>query len=282
MISQAITPELRQWIIQQATTGKSANEVLKSMLASGWSEDIAITAMEGTLRDFLQSQQAQAGASAAKTMPQPLVTPANTIRAGDRDVQVLMLMQHPRVLVLSGLLADAECDALMEMAHKRLKRAETVQKDSGANMQHEARTSDGMFFSRGENALCQAIEARMAALMNWPVENGEGLQVLRYGPGAEYKPHYDYFDTTQAGTPKILERGGQRLASLVCYLNTPAQGGATIFPDVGLDVSPVRGNAVYFSYDQPDPSTRTLHGGAPVLEGEKWVATKWVRERAYL
>ena len=38
------------------------------------------------------------------------------------------------------------------------------------------------------------------------------------------------------------------------------------------------GSAVFFSYDRPDASTGTLHGGAPVLEGEKWVATKWLRE----
>ena len=62
------------------------------------------------------------------------------------------------------------------------------------------------------------------------------------------------------------------------YLDAPARGGATIFPDVGLEVMPVRGNAVFFSYDRPHPDTRTLHGGAPVLEGEKWVATKWLRE----
>ena len=64
----------------------------------------------------------------------------------------------------------------------------------------------------------------------------------------------------------------------MCYLNTPEAGGATVFPDVGLQVAPVRGNAVFFSYDRPDPATRTLHGGAPVSAGEKWVATKWLRE----
>jgi prolyl 4-hydroxylase len=278
------------------------------MLASGWNEDVAITAMEDTLREHLKQHQSVAASpliqspahhpkmdftpqglttngeptGASPTMPEPLPMFANTVNAGDQAVRVLTLMRHPRVIVFGGLLSDPECDALMEMAQARLKRSETVQKETGGNMQHEARTSEGMFFTRGENALCQTIEARMAALMRWPLENGEGLQVLRYGPGAEYKPHYDYFDTTQPGTPKILERGGQRLASLVCYLNTPAKGGATIFPDVGLDVSPVKGNAVFFSYDRPDPSTRTLHGGAPVLEGEKWVATKWVRERAYV
>jgi len=122
------------------------------------------------------------------------------------------------------------------------------------------------------------IEARIAALLQWPVENGEGLQILRYRPGAEYKPHYDYFDPAQPGTASVLRRGGQRLASLVMYLNTPLRGGATTFPDVGLEVMPARGNAVFFSYERPHPDTRTLHSGAPVLEGEKWVATKWLRE----
>jgi prolyl 4-hydroxylase len=51
-----------------------------------------------------------------------------------------------------------------------------------------------------------------------------------------------------------------------------------VFPDVGLEVAPVRGNAVFFSYDRPHPATRTLHGGAEVSAGEKWVATKWMRE----
>jgi len=68
----------------------------------------------------------------------------------------------------------------------------------------------------------------------------------------------------------------------VCYLNTPTSGGQTIFPDVQLDVAPIRGNAVFFSYDRPHPITRTLHGGAPVLEGEKWVATKWLREGRFI
>jgi prolyl 4-hydroxylase len=68
------------------------------------------------------------------------------------------------------------------------------------------------------------------------------------------------------------------VASLVMYLNTPTRGGATTFPDVNFEVGPVKGNAVFFSYDRPHPMTRTLHGGAPVLEGEKWVATKWLRE----
>ena len=58
----------------------------------------------------------------------------------------------------------------------------------------------------------------------------------------------------------------------------PEAGGGTTFPDVHVEVAPIKGNAVFFSYDRPHPMTRTLHGGAPVIEGEKWVATKWMRQ----
>jgi prolyl 4-hydroxylase len=72
------------------------------------------------------------------------------------------------------------------------------------------------------------------------------------------------------------------VGTLVIYLNTPDQGGGTTFPDVGLEVGPIKGNAVFFSYDRPQAATRSLHGGAPVLAGEKWVATKWLRAGGFV
>ena len=280
---QPITPELRAWIVEQATAGHRPEVVLESMLASGWNEDSAIAALEQVLTGYLDSRRKPEDLPLPVPVPEPLPHGARTsIRAHDRDVQVLMAMHSPRVIVFGGLLSPEECDEMIALARTRLARSETVQTETGASEVNEARTSQGMFFDRGEHPVVSRIEARMAALMGWPLENGEGLQVLRYGPGAEYKPHYDYFDPAHSGTPSILKRGGQRVASLVCYLNTPTQGGATIFPDVLLDVAPLRGNAVFFSYDRPHPATRSLHGGAPVIEGEKWVATKWVREGRFV
>jgi prolyl 4-hydroxylase len=282
MNEQTITPELRQWIIDQAASGQPSEAVLRSMLDSGWNADVAEAALEEVLQQFLADHAKANNLPVPVVVPEPLHGEATPTRwAGDREVHVLASMRSPRVIVFGGLLDDAECDALIELARQRLVRSETVQTQTGASEVNEARTSEGMFFNRAENELIARVEARMAALLDWPVENGEGLQILRYGPGAEYRPHYDYFDPAQPGTPTILQRGGQRVASLVCYLNTPAKGGATVFPDVHLDVAPVKGNAVFFSYDRPHPMTRSLHGGAPVLEGEKWVATKWVRERRF-
>ncbi|HEX7383845.1 MAG TPA: 2OG-Fe(II) oxygenase [Burkholderiaceae bacterium] len=281
-VRQEATPELREWIVAQARAGCRPEDVLKAMCDSGWEESVAMAALEETLQSYLDAHAKQAGLPPVVAVPEPSLddAPAVLLAAG-REVRVLAAMRNPRVVVFGGLLSDAECDGLIELARQRLVRSETVDTQTGGSELNEARTSEGMFFERGETPLVARIEARMAALLNWPLANGEGLQILRYRPGAEYKPHYDYFDPAQPGTPRILERGGQRVGSLVTYLNTPSKGGATVFPDVALEVAPLKGNAVFFSYDRPHPVTRTLHGGAPVIEGEKWVATKWLREGVF-
>jgi len=281
--TQQITPELRRWIIEQAQAGHSAEAVLKSMLASGWNEDVAIEAMEATLRDHLERQAVEQGLPPAIAVPDPELDDSPLyLDAGDRRVCVLQSMYSPRVVVFGGLLSDEECQGLIELAKPRLARSLTVETKTGGEEINADRTSSGMFFQRGENELVRRIEARIARLLNWPEENGEGLQVLHYQPGTEYKPHYDYFDPKEPGTPAILKRGGQRVGTLLMYLAEPDKGGGTTFPDVHLEIAPKRGNGVFFSYERPHPSTRTLHGGAPVVEGEKWIATKWLRERRFL
>ena len=280
--TQTVTPELRRWIIEQAQAGYAAPVVLQSMRDAGWDEDVAAEALEATLQDHLNGLAEQQGQPTAVPVPEPRLdeSPAQ-VDCGDRSVNVLLAMARPRIVVFGNLLSAEECDALIAAAAPRMARSLTVATQTGGEEVNDDRTSDGMFFQRGETPLLQGIEERIAKLLNWPIENGEGLQVLHYRPGAEYKPHYDYFDPAELGTPTILKRGGQRVGTLVIYLNTPEQGGGTTFPDVHMEVAPQRGNAVFFSYERPDPSTRTLHGGAPVIAGDKWIATKWLREREF-
>ena len=279
---QQITPELRQWIVDQAQAGHGADAVLKSMIASGWSEEVAIAAMESTLRGHLETQAVAAGLPPAVPVPDPQLDDSPLyVDAGDRQVHVLQNMYQPRVVVFGNLLSDEECDELIALAKPRLARSLTVATKTGGEEVNDDRTSSGMFFQRGEHEVVRKLEARLAKLLHWPEENSKGLQILHYRPGAEYKPHYDYFDPNEPGTPTILKRGGQRVATIVIYLGEPQKGGGTTFPDIHLEVFPKRGHAVFFSYDRAHPSTKTLHGGAPVLAGEKWIATKWLRERKF-
>lgn len=276
MTGQLITPELRRWIIEQAEAGHGADTVLAAMMASGWEEGVALSALEEVMVERVSQTQAGTG-----RVPDVVAEGVSEVWAHDKSVKILVQMKNPRVVVLGDFLSLQECQELIGLAQPRMTRSQTVVNATGGSEVNEARTSQGMFFGRGENELCTCIEARIAALVNWPVENGEGIQILRYAPGAEYKPHFDYFDPSQPGSAAILKRGGQRVGTVVMYLNTPEAGGATTFPDAGIDVHAVAGQAVFFAYGLPHPSTKTLHGGAPVKEGEKWVATKWLREHAF-
>lgn len=279
---QQATPELHRWIVEQARAGRDGDAVLQAMRAAGWSEEVAIAAMERALRGQLDEDAAARALPPAVPVPElDLGDSPLFLDGGDRRVAVLGAMTAPRIVLLGGLLSDEECEALIEAARPRLARSLTVATQGGGSEVNADRTSQGMFFQRGENELVARVEARIARLVNWPVENGEGMQVLHYLPGTQYKPHYDYFDPHAPGTPSILARGGQRVATVVMYLNDPVKGGATTFPDVLLEVGPRRGNAVFFSYARAHPSTRTLHAGAPVIEGEKWIATKWLREAQF-
>lgn len=277
-----LTPELMQWVRDQLASGMAGAVLLRSMRDVGWSEELARQALECAGSPAPATPPAAASPQPASAVPEPdLLQDPCSIDVGDRRVQVLVSLLNPRIVVFANLLSDEECDAIIADARPRMARSLTVATQSGGEEINDDRTSNGMFFQRGETEVVQRLEQRIARLVRWPLENGEGLQVLHYGPGAEYKPHHDYFAPHEPGTSTIVKRGGQRVATLVIYLNEPECGGGTVFPEVPLQVVPRRGNAVFFSYERPDPSTRTLHGGAPVRVGEKWIATKWLREREF-
>jgi prolyl 4-hydroxylase len=278
-----ITPALRSWMAAQQAAGFGAPEVMQGLIDAGWSDAVVayLSAPPAALH-AATAPMAPAPTPLSKAMPWPAQAGERlSLDAGDCEVQTVLVGQQPPLVVFDGFLSDEECRALIELAAPRMSRSLTVDVQTGGEETHQSRTSQGMFFERGESELVSRIEARIAHLLGWPVQNGEGLQVLRYAPGAEYLPHFDYFDPAAPGTPAILQRGGQRVATLVMYLHEPEAGGATVFPDAALSVLPKRGSAVFFSYSQPHPDSLTLHAGAPVISGEKWIATKWLREREF-
>ena len=288
--NSTITPETRSWVIACIEKGQSPDALLQTLIDRGIGEEAAVAFMTYTLEARLEELKEKAATRDAPVpdpvtaIPQPIsIEWPSVIRAGsrpnlDRDVQVMFSLDHPRVVLFQNFLSAAECDELIRLSRNRMQASHVIDMDSGNTRADAGRTSSGTAFTRGESPLIERIERRIEALLQWPYERGEALQILRYEVGQEYKPHYDYVDPTQPGAALFLARGGQRVASLVMYLNTPQDGGGTNFPDVGLEIAAHQGCAVYFSYDRPHPMTRSRHGGMPVRAGEKWVATKWLRE----
>ena len=272
-----ITPALRDWILTTTRDGHDVADVLRLMHDNGYDPRQSRSIVAQVLKMPLAALNATNGA----TRPNGLRTTHPEAPGTSLDghaIDVSMCVDQPVVRVLENMLDIAECDELIALARPRLRRALTV--DSEGNQQvDKRRTSEGMFFTLGESPLIERIEQRVAGLLGVPASHGEGLQVLHYLPGQEYEPHFDWFDPDQPGYEAITAAGGQRIASVVMYLNTPEQGGGTAFPEVGLTVTARRGAAVYFAYEGGDKSS--LHAGLPVHRGEKWIATKWLRERPY-
>ncbi|KAK1277262.1 hypothetical protein QJS04_geneDACA003335 [Acorus gramineus] len=200
----------------------------------------------------------------------------------------------PRAFVYEGFLTDEECDHLISIAKSELKRSAVADNLSGESKLSEVRTSSGMFIKKGKDPIVSGIEDKIAAWTFLPKENGEDIQVLRYEHGQKYDPHYDYF------TDKVnIARGGHRIATVLMYLTDVEKGGETVFPSAeesprhrtavkdddlsacaqkGIAVKPRRGDALLFFSLHPNatPDQGSLHAGCPVLEGEKFSATKWI------
>jgi len=294
-----LSTDLQNWLRQSIAAGCSHASLVQAMRVAGYEAEFSRRAADAAVGALgpatghsavapamgadTSSPAGAGGSVAAGNSSEILAAGANVIDAGDRDVHILLVLNSPRIILFGDLLAAQECEQLIEMSRGKLERSNVVNRQTGKHDVHPDRTSAGTYFQRDENELIGRIERRLAELTSCPLENGEPIQVLHYTPGAQYKPHYDYFEPSHEGNAQILSRGGQRIATLVMYLNDVEAGGSTVFPEIGLDVLPRRGNAVFFAYADPEGrlDPRSLHGGNPVTAGEKWIATKWFRQRAY-
>lgn len=210
--------------------------------------------------------------------------------------RVTQLSWNPRAFIYKGFLSDDECDHLIKLARDKLEKSMVADNESGKSMLSEVRTSSGMFLLKAQDEVVANIEARIAAWTFLPEENGESIQVLRYEHGEKYEPHYDYF------IDKVnQEHGGHRVATVLMYLSNVERGGETVFPNSeakmsqleeddwsdcakqGYAVKPKKGDALLFFSLHPDTTTddTSMHASCPVIEGEKWSATKWIHVRSF-
>ncbi|TDL72086.1 2OG-Fe(II) oxygenase [Rhodococcus qingshengii] len=195
----------------------------------------------------------------------------NKIKTEDREINIIARLEEPLIVILGNVMSVEECDELIKLSKDKMHRS----KIGVTHEVNEIRTSTSMYFQENENDIITKIEKRISSIMNIPIEHGEGIQILKYTPGQEYKAHFDFFTSSSKATKN------NRISTIIMYLNDVEHGGETFFPKLNFSVSPQKGMAVYFEYFYKDIDINelTLHGGAPVITGEKWVATQWMRRQ---
>ncbi|KAK9820337.1 hypothetical protein WJX72_009156 [[Myrmecia] bisecta] len=213
----------------------------------------------------------------------------------DGTLWVESLSWEPRAYLYHNFLSEEECDHLIALGKPSMTKSTVVDSVTGKPMSSTVRTSSGMFLNRGQDPTVKAIEQRIAMYSQIPASQGEGMQILHYEKTEKYESHYDYFHDEVN-----KQNGGQRVATMLMYLSDVEEGGETVFPNSsekptkgdphfsecaqrGVAVKPRKGDALLF-YSLTlaggmDPSS--LHGGCPVISGDKWSATKWMRVHEY-
>ncbi len=181
-----------------------------------------------------------------------------------------LLSGSPDVRLFRAFLTEAECNYLIEVAEPHLTASMVIDPGTGAFIRHPVRRSDAMAFPlMSENPVIHAINRRIALASNTSPQQGEPLQILRYQPGDEYRPHLD----------ALPGEANQRILTFLIYLNDDYGGGATSFPQLEIDVRGRMGDALLFRNADANgvPDVRTRHAGCPVTSGVKKIASRWIR-----
>ena len=178
------------------------------------------------------------------------------------------LSMGPNVVIFRKAFTLAECDFLVALAEPTYERSLVIM--DARDVPDPIRTSDGSTIHwLIEDPATHAINRRLAALTGTPVYHGEPLQILRYRPGQQYRPHNDW-----------LAPPNRRIVTALIYLNDGYGGGETEFVKTGLKVKGRKGDVLAFVSALPNGELDPLseHAGLPVTSGTKYLASRWIRE----
>jgi prolyl 4-hydroxylase len=209
-------------------------------------------------------------------------TTANERKVKALDVsQAQVLCDAPRVVLTLAAVDPLLVTKMISVARPRLSAA--LVSDAGTGSASNGRTCHACWFPHDADPTVRAVVDGISAAAGMDSRFGEQLHVIRYTVGGQYKPHFDgYRLDTQTGQ-RCTRRRGQRTHTAILYLNDGMTGGATIFPRLGLEIPAAGGAVLTFENCVRGTVLRdesSLHAGAPVEEGEKWIATLWFRELA--
>eukprot|EP01063_Lacrimia_lanifica_P021367 TRINITY_DN2867_c2_g1_i1.p1 TRINITY_DN2867_c2_g1~~TRINITY_DN2867_c2_g1_i1.p1 ORF type:complete len:544 (+),score=189.15 TRINITY_DN2867_c2_g1_i1:48-1679(+) len=198
-----------------------------------------------------------------------------------------ILSLSPRIVYFERFLPDEDADAIVAVARAKLERSKVqLPGEEAGNGVDDVRTSHQTWLADSVPAVRRLVD-RLLAVTGFRRGDNELLQILQYSKAQKYDAHHDYFD------PKVYgPTDHNRMLTCFIYLNTPEEGGWTWFPranrkpdvynfskcDDGFRTIPKKGSVVCFYNLTPtmqlDPFS--LHGGCPVLAGEKWGGTLWI------
>ncbi|XP_050346724.1 prolyl 4-hydroxylase subunit alpha-1 isoform X4 [Nymphalis io] len=183
----------------------------------------------------------------------------------------------PDIVVFHEVLNEDEIYEIMMMARPRFRRATVHDPKTGELVPAHYRISKSAWLKDEEAPVVENLSRRIADFTGLSMTSAEELQVVNYGIGGHYEPHFDFARKQESAFENF---SGNRIATVLFYMSDVAQGGATVFTELGLSVFPQRGAAVFWLNLHPsgEGDLATRHAACPVLRGSKWVCNKWIHQ----
>ncbi|KAL5009707.1 hypothetical protein ScPMuIL_012012 [Solemya velum] len=194
-----------------------------------------------------------------------------------------VLNYNPRIAMFHEVISHNETLVVREIAKARLIRSGLLNKD-GSQFQDRIRISQTAWVDDLDHPIIDKLSRRIESLTGLSLtrkqraSDCEALQVLNYGVGGLYLPHWDYMLENNQQT-EDLWGSGERIATWLFYLTDVKYGGSTVYPKLKVRVPVTKGSAAFWynMKKNTDVDERTLHAACPVLVGSKWVCNKWIR-----
>ncbi|XP_077481935.1 prolyl 4-hydroxylase subunit alpha-1-like [Stigmatopora argus] len=184
---------------------------------------------------------------------------------------------QPHIIRYHDVASEQDMEIIKEWAKPELKRSKVNGKNE--SVVSRTRVSQNAWMD-DKHVVMTKLSKRVGDITGMDMTTSEKMQVVNYGVGGQYEPHWD-FKGDEIEDPYPQLGTGNRIATWLFYISDVEAGGATVFPDVGAIVEPIKGSAVlwYNLRLNGKGDYRTKHAACPVLVGSKWVANKWLHER---
>jgi prolyl 4-hydroxylase len=182
-------------------------------------------------------------------------------------------------IIVKNIITQEEANYLINKTKLGLEDSNTL-----GGLDLKTRKSKQLWIDRKDDNVVKEIYDRLSKQFNFNVENTESLQIVKYLPGGYYKEHHDSCCDKDEYCEKFIENSGQRILTILIYLNDNFEGGYTKFPNLNLELkAPKLGALVFHPLEKNGYKChpKSLHIGTEVTSGEKFVANIWVRENKF-
>lgn len=189
------------------------------------------------------------------------------------------LSSTSRIAAARGFAPPGFAEWIIDRAKDRLEAA--LANDAAGS---SVRTAKTCAFGPDERDVITAIlQERGARLLGVPVPCHEPPNAIHYSPGEQYGMHVDFIEPSIPQFQNELQQLGQRVGTIVTYLNEDFEGAETHFPDADVTFRGAPGDAIFFANVLTDgtPDYRTSHCARPPTRGEKWVLSQWIRAKPF-